>query len=408
MAEARTQIAPLEGVIQNYDWGSHRFLAGLRGEGPSARPEAELWLGAHPRGPARVAMRGAAAEPLDAWIARDPVAALGADVAAHFDAQLPFLLKILAVERALSLQAHPDAAQARTGFERETRAGVAGAARLYADAGAKPELIVAWTPFRALCGVRAPDDVRAHFERAQLSDLAPAPGADGGVWLRAFLAQWLAPDADGSRTRRIEAALAATRGDTNDAAIACMQRLALQHPGDPGVVAPLFLHEIELAPGEGLFLAAGELHCYLEGAAIEIMASSDNVLRAGLTTKPRAVDELLRIGRFAPRVPEVLRGVPRAPGERVYVTPARAFELAVLEAGHAAPASHGIEILLGSAGAVEVRPEGQAPALTLRPGEACVVPAAAGGYRLAGSGSLHRARVAPPPGASDAVRSTPV
>ncbi|MCU0669082.1 MAG: mannose-6-phosphate isomerase, class I, partial [Myxococcota bacterium] len=204
MAEASTQIAPLEGVIQSYDWGSHRFLAELRGETPpSARPEAELWLGAHPRGAARVATGAGGAAPLDAWIARDPLAALGPDVAARFDARLPFLLKILAVERALSLQAHPDAAQARAGFEREALAGVAAAARLYSDASAKPELIVAWTPFRALCGVRAPDAVRALFTRAGLGDLAPAPGADGARWLRDFLARWLGPDADGARARRI-------------------------------------------------------------------------------------------------------------------------------------------------------------------------------------------------------------
>jgi mannose-6-phosphate isomerase len=408
MAEASTQIAPLEGVIQSYDWGSHRFLAELRGETPpSARPEAELWLGAHPRGAARVATGAGAVEPLDAWIARDPLAALGPDVAARFDARLPFLLKILAVERALSLQAHPDAAQARAGFEREARAGVAAAARLYSDASAKPELIVAWTPFRALCGVRAPDAVRALFTRAGLGDLAPAPGADGERWLRDFLARWLGPDADSARTRRIEAALAATRDAVQDAPFVWLHRLATQHPGDPGIVAPLFLHLVELAPGEGLFLEAGELHCYLEGAAIEIMASSDNVLRAGLTTKPRAVDELLRIGRFAPRTPAILRGVPRAPGERVYATPAREFELAVLEVGPdgcevAAP--HGVEILLGAAGAVEVRSATGAPVLTLRPGDACFVPAAAGAYRLAGAGRLHRARVAPAPGGPEPVR----
>lgn len=397
MTGTRPQIVPLEGVIQNYDWGSHRFLAELRGDAvPSARAEAELWLGAHPRGVAHVVTQAGVAVPLDAWIARDPVAVLGAEVAARFDARLPFLLKILAVERALSLQAHPDAAQARAGFEREVRAGVAAHARLYADASAKPELIVAWTPFHALCGVREPDAVRTLFGRAGLGDLAPAPGADGEIWLRRFLADWLAEDAHEARARRIDAALAATRSDTRAAPIAWMHRLAEQHPGDPGSVAPLLLHVIDLAPGEGLFLEAGELHCYLEGAAIEIMASSDNVLRAGLTTKPRAVDELLQIGRFAPREPAILRGVERAPGERVYPTAAHDFELAAIDVGPTGigvAASHGVEILLGSAGLVEVQPTEGAP-LALRPGRACLVPAAAGPYRLTGAGRVHRARVA--------------
>lgn len=414
MAATRLRIAPLEGVIQPYDWGSHRFLAELRGAAaPSAWPEAELWLGAHPRGPARVATEAGAGEALDAWIARDPVAVLGADVAARCDARLPFLLKILAVERALSLQAHPDAAQARDGFAREARAGVDPAARLYADASAKPELIVAWTPFRALCGVRAPESVRSLFARAGLGDLAPAPGRDAATWLRDFLARWLGPDADGARSRRLEAALAATRTDAGagDPALAWMHRLAAQHPGDPGILAPLFLHVVDLAPGEGLFLEAGELHCYLEGAAVEIMASSDNVLRAGLTTKPRAVGELLRIGRFAPRTPSILRGSERAPGERVYATSAREFELAAIEVGpegRAVSAAHGVEILLGRAGRVEVRPEGQAAPLTLSPGAACIVPAAAGPYRLAGAGRLFRARVAPAPASPEPGRWTPV
>ena len=141
------------------------------------------------------------------------------------------------------------------------------------------------------------------------------------------------------------------------------------------------------------------------------MASSDNVLRAGLTTKPRAVDELLRIGRFAPRTPEILHGGSRAPGECVYPTAAREFELAAIEVGPAGcdvAAPHGVEILLGSAGVVEIRPEGDAPVLSLRPGRACLVPAAAGRYRLAGAGRLLRARVAASPGPSEPVRSAPV
>lgn len=381
------QIVRLAGVIQAYDWGSHTVLAELLdAPSPSAEPQAELWLGAHPRGDAQIETATGERVPLSAWIERDPAGVLGADVALRFGGRLPFLLKVLAVERALSLQAHPDAAQARAGFDREQRAGVALADRLYADAGAKPELIVALTPFHALSGFRPLYAIRAALDHVGLGALVPSH--DDG--LRAFLASWLAPDPNADRDAALARALAAAR--PADPAEACMLRLAGEHPGDPGAIAALLLHAIELAPGEGLFLEAGELHCYLGGVATEIMAASDNVLRAGLTRKRRAVDELLRIGRFAPRTPEVLRAVERAPGLRIWETPADAFELAEIDVGRAGiviAERTGVEILLCLAGMVHVAGAG----LTLRRGQSCLVPAAVGGYRLEGTGRLQRAGV---------------
>ncbi len=170
-----------------------------------------------------------------------------------------------------------------------------------------------------------------------------------------------------------------------------MRALAAHYPRDPGVIAPLLLHRVELAPGEALFLEAGELHCYLGGVAAEIMAASDNVLRAGLTGKPLAVDELLRVGRFAPRRPDVLRASESAPGVRTWCAPAPHFELGAIEvgpAGVAVSARDGVELLLCHDG--EVRVVGGP---TLRRGESCLVPAAAGPYRLEGAGRLYRAGV---------------
>ena len=392
------RILRLEASIKSYDWGSRTILAALQGRpGPSTLPEAELWLGAHPNGSAWVEMGDGTRVPLGELVERDPRGVLGDAVFARFGARLPFLFKVLAVERALSLQAHPDAEQARLGHQRERGERVANEARLYADERAKPELVLAHTRFRALCGFRPLGEIRAGFERLALGDLAPSAGAVEGDWLRAFFARWFAPDAIASRDARIGRALdAAARVSASDEAAAWMLRLAEQHPGDPGILAPLLLHTIELSPGEAIFLEAGELHCYLEGAAAEIMASSDNVLRAGLTTKPRASDEVLRIGRFASRRPQVLRGAQRAPGVRVYATPASEFELCHLEVGAAGVVMAGarsVEVLLCHEGAVQIVPLAGGDALSLAAGQSGLVPAAVGAYRLAGQGRLYRASV---------------
>jgi mannose-6-phosphate isomerase len=405
-SEPRLEIARLEPVIQNYDWGSRHFLAELRGaRSPSDAPEAELWLGTHPRGEARVVLASGASVMLAAWIEAEPAGVLGEAVLARHGARLPFLLKLLAVERALSLQAHPDAEQARAGFDREERAGVAASMRLYADRSAKPELVVAHGTFRALCGFRPLDEIRDLFARARLADLAPPPGAEPGRWLREFLARWLAVHP----AERIARALDAASDADADAAFAWMAALAAQHPGDPGVIAPLLLNAIELAPGEALFLEAGELHCYLAGAAAEIMASSDNVLRAGLTTKPRAVDELLRIGRFAPRAPRVLHARYAGPGIATFATPAAEFELSRIEVGRggvAIDAVGGVSVLLCVGGGARVGPIGAGPAVVLRSGQSCIVPASVGAHRLDGAGVFYRATVprAAAPDATPALR----
>jgi mannose-6-phosphate isomerase len=390
------RILRLEAAIKSYDWGSRTILAALQGKsGPSTLPEAELWLGAHPNGSASVEMPDGSRVPLGEVVERDPRGVLGDAVFARFGARFPFLLKVLAVERALSLQAHPNAEQARVGFEREQ--GVASEARLYADERAKPELVLAHTRFQALCGFRPLAEIREGFERMGLGDIAPSAGAVEGEWLRAFFSRWFAPDAIGSRDARLDRAqAAAARASASDEAAAWMIRLAAQHPGDPGILAPLLLHTIELSPGEAIFLEAGELHCYLEGAAAEIMSSSDNVLRAGLTTKPRASDELLRIGRFASRRPQVLRGAQRAPGLSVYATPASEFELCRIEVGAEGVVMAGersVEVLLCHQGAVQLAPLAGGDALALASGESGLVPAAVGAYRIVGQGRLYHASV---------------
>lgn len=384
------QILALRGAIQHYDWGSRTVLAELLGRPvPSPRPEAELWLGAHPHGQAEARVEGRW-EPLGALIERAAEAVLGPSVHSLHGPRLPFLLKVLAVEQPLSLQAHPNAVQARAGFRRSRAAGD----RTYPDPYPKPELLCALSPFRALCGFLPLPEVRERFAALGLPKLVPA-GDDEPAVLRRFLGAWLGSPDDAHREAILGRALAAaSRRASEDGAYALVGKLAEIHPDDPGVLAPLFLREIELAPGEALFLAPGALHAYLGGVGVELMGSSDNVLRAGLTRKPVHVTELLRVLRFASGSPPLVRPRPRSAGERVWSTPAGEFELSELSPREglavAVGERAGVEILCCVEGACRVQPQ-QGGGVELGRGESCLVPAVVGAYRVTGAARLFRA-----------------
>ena len=159
----------------------------------------------------------------------------------------------------------------------------------------------------------------------------------------------------------------------------------------------MLLNLITLEAGQGLFLAAGELHAYLRGLGVELMASSDNVLRGGLTPKHVDVPELLSTLTFRLAQPEILEAHPVGPGVAVYATPAREFQLAVLRPHAGAPievrAGHGVEILLATVDPVQIREEEASEPIELEPGAAVFVPAAAGAYRIEGEGVVFRAGV---------------
>ena len=397
-----TRLWRIEGVVRPYSWGSRTAIPELLGEAPTGEPQAELWLGAHPSAPAQRVGEGADAVPLDVWIRRDPQAVLGRQVAARFGAELPFLLKVLAAAEPLSIQAHPNAAQARAGFARENAAGVPLDApdRSYRDPHPKPELICALTPFRALCRFREPAEVLTRIGALGLPELDPLlaplraqPDREG---LAAFFESWMTCERE-RRTRLLEEATAraeALAGE--DPACAELVRLARAHPGDPGALAPLFLNLLELAPGEALFLEAGELHSYLAGTGIELMASSDNVLRGGLTSKHIDLPELLATLTFAAGPVQRLRPEPVGPSESRYRTTAEELTLSLLELGPGrgwqSPPGRGVEILLCSEGRVGlVDAEGRV--LDLPRGASAIAPAAAGNYRAEGEGVVYRACV---------------
>jgi mannose-6-phosphate isomerase len=379
----------LECTIMPYAWGSRTAIASLTGRPPSAGPEAELWMGAHPVAPSKIVRAGAASS-LEDIIAKAPEHELGEEVVRELGPRLPFLVKVLAAAEPLSLQAHPTAEQARAGWDDEERRGVPRSAptRNYKDASHKPELLCALTPFTALSGFRGIEPTLRFFDALAVAELEPllaplrrakSPEGLAGTFRALMTEPAPAPI--------VEATLAALEKHDFPRERALARRLAALYPGDIGIVSALFLELVELAPGEAIYLGAGNLHAYVEGTGVEIMASSDNVLRGGLTKKHVDVAELLRVLDFSGGPAKVVHPTPLDAHESVYETPAREFRLSRLEVrGSVTRTVRGPEILLTTEG--EVR----AANLTIARGCSAFVPAATSRYSLEGDGFVFRAR----------------
>lgn len=396
-----TALFLLENRIQNYAWGSRRSLALLRGlPAPSERPEAELWMGAHPLACSRTG--GATGPTLLELVAGAPETMLGARVAASYG-KLPFLLKLLAAAEPLSLQAHPSEAQARAGYAREEAAGVPLTAptRSYKDPHHKPELICALTPFSALVGFRPARETAHLFAALGVPDLVPTIHAlrhePPPVALHALFELVTCSPAD-ARRELAETTLAACRVRRDAASDFAAEldwgvRIGELYPGDAGIVLALALNLVVLEPGDALYLPAGNLHAYLEGTGVEIMASSDNVLRGGLTPKHVDAAELLKVLDFHA---EPVRLVPTETSGSVvrYVTPAREFELSRLELTTGelvVDAVRGPEIVVVTRGELTFRRATES--VTLAAGASVFVPALGGAYTVAGAGTAFRACV---------------
>lgn len=397
MAETHRALWRLFNEIRHYPWGSRHAIAEIQGRPtPTAEPEAELWMGGHAQGSSRVEVDGRRVS-LRQLLAERPRQMLGRRGAAEGH-ELSFLLKVLAADAPLSVQAHPNAEQARLGFAREEAAGIDRKAghRNYRDVHAKPEIIVALTPFSLIRGFRSPRQILEGLRRVGLDPSLPpllALREDGPPNLHRFFADYMALDDD--RVAAIEATVL-DRLDEDLAEHRWVRRLAQHYPGDRGLLAPLWLHYIELAPGEAIFTPPGVLHAYLDGLGIELMGSSDNVLRGGLTPKHVDVEELLQVVDFSPQPPRTLRGL--AVGEEgsaiehVFEVPTDAFTLSRLDLDAAAFRAEvsGAEILFCLAGDAELRRGGECQTLTQ--GNAYFIAAEAGAYHLDGRAVVFRAR----------------
>lgn len=340
MSEQSTSaLHAVRNPIRDYAWGSLTDIPACLGTEPTGEPQAEMWLGAHPGAPSVLAESGIR---LDDFLAQHPHL-LGDEAVGRFGPQLPFLMKLLAAARPLSLQVHPTMKQAKTGFARDEAAGLAldDPMRSYKDAQHKPEIIVAISDFQALCGFRPPAEARL--------DLAGLLGDQGRRGVGAELLTDLGNSNDEVALRSAFELIMSGRPDIRvlaqaaiDAAQESTTRLAdtirivgAHYGDDPGVLGAALLNRVDLVPGEALYLDAGNIHAYLAGFGIEAMAPSDNVLRGGLTPKRVDIDGLLEIVNFRPIVPTRIQGIVTAEAGVTmtsYRTPAEEFSVHVIEA----------------------------------------------------------------------------
>lgn len=412
---------------RDYAWGSTTAIAELLGTEPSGRPEAELWLGAHPGSPSRIVeashaassaatdgATGGAAD-LATWIAAEPDAALGGLP------RLPFLLKVLAAARPLSLQAHPDASRAAAGFAAENAAGIPLDAphRNYRDPHPKPEIIVALSErFVALCGFRPVEEARAVLHGLGLDELVPRLASlpalvgwllAGGPEVEALVERVsalaaavpvAAPPASGGRTNLKEITPEHDHNGTEVVdsgpdsvvlgALETVRVLADAFPGDAGILSALLLNRVTLTRGEALYLPAGNIHAYLSGVGIELMTASDNVLRGGLTRKHVDVAELLEVLDFAPApIPYLTPDV--APGLAFYRPDGAGFALAHATADVRLTLT-GPAIALCTAGSFNI--DGRATSGVIARGEALYITPDEGELAIAGTGDLFVATTA--------------
>ncbi len=380
----------LQNSIQHYAWGSTTAIPSLLNEPPTGEPWAELWMGAHPRAPSRVTIETAEIDLNDA-LRRDPDNLLGREVRERFGDELPFLLKILAAAHPLSLQAHPSQEQARLGFAAENVAKIplSHEKRNYKDAHHKPELICALSPFVALCGFRPWAQSLELIDQLRVDSLRQL--AKQG--LRSVLSHVMQADLASRRalSQALVHACAVRPVKAFQNECACIVKIGTDFPDDAGVVAALLLNWVRLEPGEALFLPAGNLHAYVQGVGIEIMANSDNVLRGGLTPKHVDVGELMKVLSFQDAAPTILR--PRGAPEAIYETPAREFRLSMIDV--IGPAISVLrprapDILWVASGEVTIKTK---TSLVLRQGESIFVGASEGALHFEGRGRVFRATV---------------
>ncbi|MGE6165064.1 mannose-6-phosphate isomerase, class I [Aeromonas rivipollensis] len=384
----------MQNPIQGYDWGSHDALTTLFGiPNPAGKPQAELWMGAHPNGCSEVTLAGDV-QKLSTLIESAPAAVLGDATVARFGS-LPFLFKVLCAEKALSIQVHPSKAQAEAGFAREEAAGIDAKAanRNYKDPNHKPELVFALTPYQAMNGFRAIPAILALFDAMALPALAELTAAlrqsQDEVGLQHFFHQMLI--LDGARKEEaLTGLLAYAAARQDDETFALITSLAAQYPGDVGLFSPLLLNVVTLKPGQAMYLDACTPHAYVRGTGLEIMANSDNVLRAGLTPKYIDVAELLDCTRCLPKPDDQILLAPHLEGAvQHFEVPVPDFTFSVYPAGEHALTTASAEILFAIDGTVTLQQGEQS--LRLEKGQSAFVPAATGSYQLLAEGRVARA-----------------
>jgi mannose-6-phosphate isomerase len=399
------RISILKNPVQNYAWGSRTFIQQLMGDPvPADKPQAELWMGVHHKAPSQVLYNREWIS-LPEFIRKDPEGILGESVAKKFSNELPFLFKVLAAAKPLSIQAHPNRDQAREGFARENEMKISldEPNRNYRDENHKPEMICALTPFWVLSGFRRIDDVIELAEKIgapALNDkVLPLRGQPEAESLKEFFTTLMTMD-KGAQSKLVSQVVDySERPSATHRILEWVIKLHQAYPRDIGVLSPIFMNVLRLEPGEALYTPTGRLHAYLEGAGMELMANSDNVLRGGLTAKNIDLPELLKILNFTHNKVDILEPERRQSGENIYRTPAKEFSLSVISVGKGSffesPRKRSVEIMACLEGDALVTDWGNGEALSLTKGAVIIIPAAVENYRIEGDATLYKASVPP-------------
>lgn len=389
-------IYKLSNTIQNYSWGTKDFIAQLQGKNVSDIPQAELWMGAHPKASSKIILD---AEELDLHkvITKQKDWFIGDAVSIDFSSRLPFLMKVLSAESALSLQVHPNKTQSEIGFRRENELSVPLFAfnRNYKDDNHKLELLCALTEFDVMCGFQPISEICERLEyfgilEDQSAELKNNPNPESfEMFFWSLLDLSLLEQID--LVKNVISKLESPRNSYEKYLIDWIKRLEAKYPGDIGVLAPLWLNVFRLLPGEAVYLEAGLMHAYLQGSGIEIMANSDNVLRGGLTSKHIDLVELKNTILFKNGFIELAK-VKLDQNEITYLTPANEFELSTIEVHSEVKRTkdNKPEIILCTNGNVSIIADEK---LDLSAGESLFVCAACESYQITGEGTVFRAKV---------------
>jgi len=395
------KIELLKNIIKEYSWGSHTAIPELLGKKtPCDKPQAELWIGAHPLASSMV-KTGRKWESLSDLIKKYPYEIHGKKCAKKYGGQLPFLFKVIAASEPLSIQAHPNLLQAKKGFKRENRLGISldSFNRNYKDENHKPECVCALSDFEALCGFRSVSEIVFLLTKAcprtlnkQLSELKTNPNPFG---LKAFFTNVMTMDFDRNKSVISEATDNAGIFADENPAFKWVLVLAGKYPSNIGVIAPLFLNYVYLKPGQAMFLPAGELHAYLKGVALELMANSDNVIRGGLTLKHVDVGELTNILRFRSLKNKII--LPKKnKKEGIYKTSAEEFVLSVISVNkdnaYTGSEKRNVEIILCIEGKAVITGS-EEDKFNIAKGKSVIIPASVKKYCIRGKATLYKAAV---------------
>ncbi len=397
----------MKNTIQKYAWGSKTAIYQLTGlkTGYGAEPWAELWMGAHPKASSRVKYNEDMISLFD-LIQTMPEKILGSGIAGKYNNTLPFLFKILAASKPLSLQAHPDKVHAEKGFEKENKLKISLNAfnRNYKDSNHKPECICALTSFYALNGfrkismiIKLMDKICPLTFRSKLNQLQNNQNSTG---LKTFFSALLTMEKNQKQkiiSEAINKAGKLTNFPDYDKAYEWMIKLHKHFPGDIGIFSPLILNLVCLEPGQAMFIPAGQLHSYLEGMGIELMANSDNVLRGGLTEKHIDLPELLEILNFNEKKSDILLPEKINEYEKIYNTPAEEFTLSVITIKqnevYTCQGNKTVEILLCTEGNAVISGFKEKPKISVLRGNSVLIPFSLQNYTIRGSSTIYKASV---------------